>query len=78
VLVEIDPEPRRGLDEATYQIASDTSSPTTTVSSIETDEPEEEYDIGSPSNSFELVRLSVGLGVFQVLTQRVPAGWESP
>jgi hypothetical protein len=36
-----------------------------TVSSIETDEPEEEYDIGSPSNSFELVRFPTGLEVFQ-------------
>ena len=65
ILVEIDPEPHRGQDETTYQIASDTSSPTTTVSSIETDEPEEKYDTGSSSNPFKLVRLPARLGVPQ-------------
>jgi hypothetical protein len=56
VLVEIDPEPHRGLGEITYQIASDLPSPTTTVSSTESDESGEEYDIRPPSNPFEPVR----------------------
>ena len=56
VLVEIDPEPHRGRNEMTYEIASDVSSPATTVSSITADEPEGEYDVGFPlSHSFELV-----------------------
>jgi len=41
-----------------YEIASDTLSPTTTVSSIGADESEEEEDDAeSPSHSFELVRI---------------------
>jgi len=65
VLIEIDPELRRGRDDVVYEIASDTLSPTTTVSSIETDEPEEEDDVKSPSRPFELVRLPTGSEVFQ-------------
>jgi len=50
-----------------YEIASDTLSPTTTVSSIGADEPEEEEedDAESPSHSFELVRLSTRSEVSQ-------------
>ena len=65
VLVEIDPEPHRGRDDTTYEIASDVLSPTPSVSSIETDEPEEEDDVEFPTYSFELVRHPAGFGVFQ-------------
>ena len=63
VLIEIDPELRRGRDDVVYEIASDTLSPTTTVSSIGTDDPEKEDDVRS--RPFELVRLPTGSGVFQ-------------
>ena len=65
ILIEIDPEPHRGRDDTTYEIASDVLSPTPSVSSIETDEPEGEYDVELPLHSFELVRFLTGLEVFQ-------------
>ena len=56
ILVEIESGPHKGRDETIYEIASDTLSPTTAVSSTDTDDPEEEYDI-PPSHSSEPVRL---------------------
>lgn len=57
LLIEIDPDPRRGRDEATYEIASDTWSPTVTVSSTGADRREGGDDIDmSPSDSLEPVR----------------------
>jgi hypothetical protein len=72
--VEVDPEPHRGRNETTYEIASDIPSPTT-APSIETDEFEREYDVESPSHPFEFVRL-YQIGGFSKLTQRVPAEWK--
>jgi len=65
VLIEIDPGLRRGRDETIHEIASDTLSPATTVSSIETDEPEEEDDAEHPSRPLEFVRLPAGSEVFE-------------
>ena len=67
LLVEIDPEPRRGLDETTYEIASDTWSPTMTIASIGADEHEGECDTDAyPSHSLEHVRLpNTWLGALQ-------------
>jgi len=54
LLVEIDPDPHRGRDETTYEIASDTWSPAMTVSFVGGDQHEEEYDIDVfPSHSLE-------------------------
>jgi len=54
VLVEIEPELHQGQYETTYEIASDTLSPTMSGSSIDSDDPEEEYGV-SPSHSLELL-----------------------
>lgn len=56
VLVEIEPESHQGQHETTYEIASDTLSPTMSVSSIDSGDPEEECSVSS-SRSLELVRL---------------------
>ena len=46
MLVEIEPGPQQGRDKVTYEIASDTLSPTMSVSSTDIDDdPEGEYDI---------------------------------
>lgn len=57
ILVEIEPELYQGRDEMIYEIASDTLSPTMTVSSVDPDEPEEEDDAASSHSLLELVRL---------------------
>ena len=54
MLVEIEPEPQQDRDKVTYEIASDTLSPTMTVSSTDIDDPEGEYDTPPPHSS-ELV-----------------------
>ena len=36
MLVEIEPQPQQGWDKVTYEIASDTLSPTMTISSTDT------------------------------------------
>lgn len=64
VLVEIEAEPHRGRDEPTYEIASDTLSPTMTVSSIDVDDPEGGHDI-SPSHSLEPVGLQLDWRLFR-------------
>ena len=53
MLVEIEPEPHQDRDKVTYEIASDTLSPTMTASSTDIDDPEGEYDT-PPSHSSEL------------------------
>ena len=40
MLAEIGPEPQQGRDKITHEIASDTSSPTMTASSTDTDDSE--------------------------------------
>ena len=52
MLVKIESEPQQDRDKATYEIASDTLSPTMTVSSTDIDDPEGEYDT-PPSHSSE-------------------------
>ena len=53
MLVEIESVPQQDRDKLTYEIASDTLSPTMTVSSTDVDDPEGDYDT-PPSHSSEL------------------------
>lgn len=73
LLVEIDPEPRRGRDEVTYEIASDTWSPAMTISSDGASEPGEgDIDV-SPSDSSRLVNgSSQRKGDHIIVPPRVP------